>query len=54
MCALSDASQEAGTRFSKAKIFETVEVFGLEVIIMRYITAGVFVVTELFDTVAIE
>ena len=36
------------------KIFGANEVFGLEVITMRYIAAGVFVIMELFDVVAIE
>ena len=36
------------------EIFEAVEVFGLEVLTMRYIAAGVFVVMNLFDVAAIE
>ena len=36
------------------EIFEAVEVFGLEVLTMRYIAAGVFVVMKLFDVAAIE
>ena len=31
------------------EIFKVVQVFGLEVITMRYIAAGVFVVMQLFD-----
>ena len=36
------------------KIFQAEEVFGLEVITTRFIAAGVFVVMEFFDAVAIE
>ena len=36
------------------EIFKAVQVFGLEVITMRYINAGVFVVMQLFDVDAIE
>ena len=36
------------------EIFEAVEVFGLEVLTMRYIAAGGFAVMQLFDVVAIE
>ena len=44
-----------GLDFKKfVKIFETDEVFGLEVITMRYVAAGVFVFMELFFAVAIE
>ena len=36
------------------KIFEADEMFGLEVITMRYIAAALFVVMEFFDAVATE
>ena len=36
------------------KIFQADEVSGLEVITMRYIAAGLFVVMELLDAVAID
>ena len=36
------------------EMFKAVYVFGLEVITMRYIAGGVFVVMQLFDVDAIE